>query len=508
MKTGLTRYLVSLEQSCESCPLLTIIRTLLLVILALSTAVGQVKDGISAFERGDKSKAKLIFEQTLKNDPRNVDAHTYLGMIAASANQLKEAERHFAAAASLAPSEPSTRNNYGAILMRVGRTDQARTQFEASLKLNPDQPSALTNLAQIYLDRGQLDDLRTARSLLERAAKNTSDPLIPRALLITNLKLGQALIEKGLLDEAIAEFSTALTLDPKNADVVLSLSRAQMMKKDLRAAGRTLETAVASGLDNAKIYAALAEVYEADGHYENAIPAMRLAVQGDPQNEIYHFRYGLLLTDSHAPAAGILRLQEALKQFPNSSRLWLALGIAQLTHGQNVEAENAFKRSLALDAKLVPALAYLGMTYSERGQYEKAIGFYEQALALNAQLAALHYLMAETLLKMSNADTTRAEKYLRRAVELDPNLAAAYLTWGRLYARANRYSEAAPLLERAVSLQPELLEAHYQLSRVLVKLKRPDEANRELEIFKQLSEKQKAGNESREIVRRLANVRF
>ena len=97
-------------------------------------------------------------------------------MIAAEANDLKEAEQHFAAAASLAPSDPSTRNNYGAILMRLGRTAQARTEFEASLKLNPDQPSALTNLAQIYFDRGQPDDLQMARSLLERAAKITSDP--------------------------------------------------------------------------------------------------------------------------------------------------------------------------------------------------------------------------------------------------------------------------------------------------------------------------------------------
>ncbi len=451
-----------------------------LLLMAWATAVAQVNDGISAFERGDKSRAKLIFEQTLKNDPRNVNAHTYLGMIAADANELKEAERHFAAAASLAPSEPSTRNNYGAILMRLGRTAQAQTEFEASLKLNANQPSALTNLAQIYFDRGQLDDLRMARSLLERAGKTISDPQISRALLITYLKLGQTLREKGLRGEAITELKTALTLDSTNADVIIT----------------------------ARIYAALAEVYEADGHYENAIPAMRLAVQRDPQNEVYHFRYGLLLTDSHAPAAGILRLQEALKQFPNSARLWLALGIAQLTHGQNVEAENSFKRSLALDTKLVPALAYLGMTYAERGSYDKAIGFYEQAIALNAQLAALHYLVADTLLKMSNPDTTRAEKYLKRATELDPNLAAAYLTWGRLYVRTNRYSEAALLLERAVSLQPELLEAHYQLSRVLVKLKRPDDANRELEIFKQLSEKQKARNESREIVRRLANVRF
>ncbi|HEX7772218.1 MAG TPA: tetratricopeptide repeat protein, partial [Pyrinomonadaceae bacterium] len=104
----------------------------------------------------------------------SADAHTNLAISAVKANDLKEAERHFAAAASLAPSDPSTRNNYGAILMRLGRTAQARTEFEASLKLNASQPSALTNLAQIYFDRGQPDDLQMARSLLERAAKITS----------------------------------------------------------------------------------------------------------------------------------------------------------------------------------------------------------------------------------------------------------------------------------------------------------------------------------------------
>src|SRR5215213_7121096 len=403
----------------------TTLAIFMLALSVMSTAVAQqaqpVKDGIAALERGDKNKAKVFFQQALKIDPRNVDAHTYLGMVAADANDLKDAERHFAAAASLAPSEPSTRNNYGAILMRLGQTAKAIIEFEASLKLNANQLSALTNLAQIYFDRGRLDDLQMARSLLERSGKINSDPQISRALVITCLKLSQVLMGKG----------------------------------DLRAAGRTLETAVASGLDDARIYAALAEVYEADGHFENAIPAMRLAVQRDPQNEAYHFRYGLLLTDSHAPAAGILRLQEALKQLPNSARLWLALGIAQLTYGQNVEAENSFKRSLTLNPKLVPALAYLGVTYAERGAYEMAIGFYEQAIAFNAQLGALYYLVADTMLKMSNPDTTRAEKYLRRATELDPNLAAAYLAWGKLYVRANRYNEAAPLLQRAVALQPE-----------------------------------------------------
>jgi len=116
------------------------------------------------------TSASAVVQQTTKRVAENVDAQTHLGMEAAQANNLKEAERHFAAAASLAPSDPSTRNNYGAILLRLGRTVEARSEFEASLKLNPDQPSALTNLAQIYFDRGQPDDLQMARELLEHAA--------------------------------------------------------------------------------------------------------------------------------------------------------------------------------------------------------------------------------------------------------------------------------------------------------------------------------------------------
>src|ERR1043165_8351137 len=85
----------------------------------------------------------------------------------------------------------------------------------------------------------------------------------------------------------------------------------------------------------------------------------------------------------------MVRLQEALKQFPTSARLWLALGIAQLAYGQNGEAEKSFKQSLAIDPKAVPALAYLGVTYVERGLYDNGIDFYQPAIALNPQLAAL-----------------------------------------------------------------------------------------------------------------------
>ena len=507
--------------------------------------VAQLLDeGTTALARGDEQGAKVAFQNALALEPNNVAAHTYLGVIADKAGDLNEAARHFAAAAVAAPYDAAARNNYGAILVRLGRMEQARAQFEASLKLNAEQPNALVNLAQIRAAASTPEDLRAARELFAHAQRLAPDAEVARALVVIALKLGArdqaaasyrdyaalvaretdapqvapsvraelgaALLEADLPDEAITELSAATQADATNADALVALARAHLKRKDVKAAGQTLEAAVARGLDAAPIYAALADVYDAGGYAEHAIPAMRLALARDPHNELYHFRYGMLLTDSSAPAAAIIRLQESLKEFPRSARLWLALGIAQLSDGKNNEAEQSFKQALTFEPQSVAALAYLGTTYAERGSYAQAVEAYERAIAADDHAAAPYYLAADTMLKESQTDYALAEKYLTRAIELDPSLASARVALAKLYVRAERWTEAAAQLERAVQLAPELTEAHYQLGRVYVRLKRMDEAQRELALFKEQSEtaKQKRVDEHRELVRRLANVRF
>jgi len=530
-------------------------------------AAALVAEGAEALARGDEQSARDSFEKALRADPENVDAHTYLGVLADRAGDLKAAEKHFAAAAAFAPFNASARNNYGAVLIRAGRTQLAAAQFEASLKLDRDQPNALVNLAQIRFNAGTPEDLRAARELFEHAARVAPDAEVARALVVIALRLnereraaaayrdysalipagaaqasnarqgvntsasnastntaapspaasaasraelGAALLEAGLTEEAARELNAAVALEPSNVDAVIALARAYLKRKDIPAAGRTLEGAVARGLDPAPVYAALAEVYEAGGYVENAIPAMRLAVARDPKNENYRLRYGLLLNDTKAPAAAVIRLREALQEFPRSSPLWLALGIAQVGDGKSDDARRSFERALELDPRSVPALAYLGSTFAERGQYADAVALYERAIAAGPNFAVPYYLAADTLLKLPQTDAPRVERYLARAVELDPDFASARLALGKLYVRAERWADAATEFERVTRLDPQSSEAFYQLGRVYVRLKRPTEAQRALDTFKQLSEAQKEKRETdrRDLLRRLANVRF
>jgi len=504
-----------------------------------------IAEGVSALERGDEKTARSLFQKALAANPRDVKAHTYLAVLADRAGHLDEAERHFAAAAKAAPQSPSARNNYGAILLRLGRLQQAAAQFEASLRLDQSQLSALVNLAQIRFTFGTPEELRKARELFERARAIAPDAGINRALLLIALRLsdkqaasgfyrdyeaqlsgsgdaatsitpamraelGAALFEVGLINEAMTEFAAAVKADPANTKSIVRLAHAQLAQKDVLGAGRTLEAALARGLDEAPIYAALADIYEQNRHIENAIPAMRLAIQRDPENEAYRFRYAMLLTDTKAPAAAVIRLQEALEKFSSSPRLWFALGVAYSALHKSAEATEAFTRTLQLDPKFAPALAYLGTAYDEEGKYAEAIAYYERALAIDEKLVIVHHLLGEVMLKQSPNDTARAETHFSQATQLDPTFAPARLSLGKIYARTNRLNEAVNQFERVVALDENLAEAYYQLGRLYVRVKRPNEAQTALATFKRLSDTQKeqTQQERREILRRLAHVRF
>ena len=114
------------------------------------------------------------------------------------------------------------------------------------------------------------------------------------------------------------------------------------------------------------------------------------------------------------------------------------------------------------------------------------------------------------MLKLPAADEAKAERYLTRSLALDPSLAPAHLALAKIYERGERWADAAAHLERAEQLAPDLNETHYHLGRVYQRLRRPDDARRELALFKEQSEteKQRREAERRDLVRRLADVRF
>jgi Tfp pilus assembly protein PilF len=489
-----------------------------------------------ALQKSDAAAARALLQKALKIAPRSPDVHTFAGVLADGEGDYRTAEKHFALAVKLAPVSASARNNYGAVLLRLKRPQEAAREFEASLRANPSQPSALVNLAQI---RFAENDLPKARELFEKAKTiQPSDAEILRALVVISLRLketerarrdfqeyfpkagetkpasraelGALLLESGLADEALKELEAAHALDASDLNLTILLARAYLRQKNVKAAGRLLESVVARGVEDARIYAALADVYQTGGYLENAIPAMRLAVETEPKNEFYRVRYGMLLVDAKAPPAAVIRLKEAVGEFPNSAKIWLGLGIAQYYDSKLTDARQSLEKSLRLDSRLVPAIAYLAFISNVEGDSQSAAAQFERALTIEPDNAVLHYLLADTLLKISTSEIEKIEKHLRRAIALDANLGGAHLGLGKIYVRQKRFAEAAAAFEKTIKLEPDRTEAYYQLGQIYARLKRVDESRAALAKFKELSEREKTQtkNEYADLLRRLANVNF
>jgi tetratricopeptide (TPR) repeat protein len=514
-----------------------------MLLLSAAPATDLLRQGIAAFERGDAAAAETLFRQALAADPADGAAHAYLGALADRAGRLAEAERHFAAAVSAEPRSAAARNNHGGILLRMGRRVEAAAAFEEALRLGGDAPALLVNLAQLRLSDGTDDGLRAARTLFERAQALAPDAEIARASTLTALRLGDlgqartlfrdytarvadagpavagtaprtelgaALLASGLAVEAAEELGAVVAADPAASEAVVLKARAHAAAGDEGAAARTLDAALVRGLDTAVIYSALADRHESAGDLDRAIPAWRRALERDPANESYHFRYAMLLVRAKAPSAAVIRLGEALARAPGSARLWFALGLARLSDQKNDDAARAFDRASQLDPRFAPALAYRGLTDAAAGRYDEALSFYDRALAVDDRLAATHYLAGDALAKKTTPDLSRAERHLRRAIALDPAFTPAGLSLGRLYLQTGRAAEAAAEFERVRAREPNLAQTHYQLGRTYLRLNRKTEGEAALATFKRLSEQDRAQavSERQDLLRRLADVRF
>ena len=64
-------------------------------------------------------------------------------------------------------------------------------------------------------------------------------------------------------------------------------------------------------------------------------------------------------------------------------------------------------------------------------------------------------LVAEELAYQAKRDLTRAEAAYLKAVELNPNLVAAYVSLGQIYGASKEYDRAIGQLDKALATRPD-----------------------------------------------------
>ncbi|MFQ5672743.1 MAG: tetratricopeptide repeat protein [Nitrospinales bacterium] len=171
--------------------------------------------------RNNLKQAEEHYRQTLAIKPDYAKAEDNLGLVLLKQGRPEESKVHFQNAIRLEPKLWQAHNNLGTVLAKEGRTQEAARHFETALRYNPASSKAHNNLGLILDRQG-----RTMEALghFYKALAN------PRTRRETHTNIGALLLELGKKKEAIIHLRKALEIDPKFKPALRNLELANRVQ--------------------------------------------------------------------------------------------------------------------------------------------------------------------------------------------------------------------------------------------------------------------------------------
>jgi type IV pilus assembly protein PilF len=179
----------------------------------VTAAKVNIQLGTAYLQQGNFALARDKLERSLKQNPKDPDVHTSLGLLYDRTSEKKLADKHFREALRLAPERPDLANNYAIYLCRNGRVeegvekfsavainkyyrtpevaltnagvclrgakryDQAQQTLAAAIKARPNYSEATVQLAMLHMERVQIADARKVVDTYINAFKPNPDVL-------------------------------------------------------------------------------------------------------------------------------------------------------------------------------------------------------------------------------------------------------------------------------------------------------------------------------------------
>lgn len=219
-----------------------------------------------------------------------------------------------------------------------------------------------------------------------------------------------------------------------------------------------------AGTSPARVYDAEGAWFAEQGNLECAASAFKQALRLEPHLAEAHFDLGLVRQSQKQQAAAINEFRLALQYDPALLQAHCALGSSLL---DATEAEAEYRKGLALNPQLVCALDGTAQILVKERRYDAAIDYWRQALRIQPDAPDLELALATAIYKeaktketeglpaLDGASVADAIRLLTDLLRSHPDMTAAYLTLGNIYANERRDREAADEYKEVTRLNPK-----------------------------------------------------
>jgi tetratricopeptide (TPR) repeat protein len=224
------------------------------------------------------------------------------------------------------------------------------------------------------------------------------------------------------------------------------------------------------------------------------------AVRLNPSEQNY-FAWGteLLLHRAIKPAAEVF--EKGTAAHPKSARMLAGLGAALYASGDYANA--ARRVCAASDLQPADPTPYLFLGKMEKAAPDPLPCAAEKlARFANDQPAnaLANYYFAVAVWKRAQRNESPAylqktEALLRKSIDADPKLDAAYVYLGMVYGARADFPKAIETYKKAVEINPQSTEAHYRLAQAYKRVGQEEKSEQELQLYKEADKTETAAIE-------------
>lgn len=405
------------------------------VALAPTSVPAQLALGHFYWSTGNAPAAEQAFTQALAIEPRNALTNRILGNFYIATNRLPQARPYLETTADVMKTAEASfaLADYD---VAVGDAAAARAIWTRYVDDPAVAPAARVRLAQLDFREGHHDDAyRGIAAVLAKDQRNLQALLVKSAMQMAD---GQA-------DQALATATLATERHPESTSAFYTLGRVQTLRRQPDAAIAAFQETLRLNPRATEAKLALARLHLAQGRPDTSIGFAQEALASEPGNadaQLLVVR-GLLARGDLDRAS--TELKQLLARFPNAAAVHTQMGMLLGRRRDNAGARREFERAAELDPRSLEPLTGLVVLDLTTKQFAAARARVDARLARDSS-SSLFVLAARTY--AATGDAAAAERFLRRAIDVDSGDLAAYGALGQLYVQQGRLDDARVEFDR------------------------------------------------------------
>lgn len=337
----------------------------------------------------------------------------------------------------------------GMLLDLYDRPEQALACYQQASQLDERSFQWLYYLASLLAKRKIYAE---AVQAFQRALR--LDP----SYLPARLKLAESLLDSGEIDESKEAYSEIVDDIPGAAEAYFGLGRIAVLlgnpagaRESFRKACELFPTYGAAHYALAQVDRKLGRTNEAEqelslyAHHEAVVPPvddpLRDQLRKLDMRAAAHLERGVQLEQVGRLEDAVAETEEALRLNPELVKAHINLLILFGRLGNREKAEEHFQAAIKLNPTQFPDAYYnYGVLLIMEGKLDQAEQAFRKALAISPSYAAAHNDLGNLLERQGKLPEAAAE--YRKAIESDPGFRRAHFNLGRLLVYQRRYADA------------------------------------------------------------------